>query len=522
MIYVGDALAKKISRLGITPRPQCNCKKYQQMMNNYGPSWVEQNVDTVCGWLQSEASKRKLPAPKIFVKRLVMSAVKEAKKVDLKSYFDKVYCVNLERRADRWEQFLSGVPSDWPFAKIERWNAVDGSKVPPPAWWRQGKGGWGCYRSHHQIIEKCLNEGVDRVLILEDDAIFSDDFTATISESIAETPAGWGMMYLGGQHLHASQRTPKRANDYWCYPWNVNRTHAFALQGNFKRTVYEHLSNTTNWQKKHHVDHHLGILHQRSHGKVIALNRFKVGQRENRSDIANKSFPTRFWNSDASAYRPAKSVADNEVFVPILGLHSSGSSCLAGCLWHTNQVYMGKTLVGYYGTTPGKDCGYEALGMARILQSANKGWDAQMSRKRELLWHQVKQWIDQKKGEAARQGMIAAVKHPLLCGVPDQLTNSKSKLKLVISERPIEDSIKSIVKRQPNVDPVLLDRHQRWLQQGKELLKSRHDHVSVDYYDLLEDPIKSLEPVFEFLDLEVAKDVLNKIKTHVQKKMRHV
>ena len=521
-MHVGDALAKKLSRLGITPRPQCSCKKYQQMMNNYGPAWVEENVDTVCGWLQSEASKRKLPAPKVIVKRLVMSAVKEARKVDFKKYFDKVYCINLKRRPDRWKQFLDGVPSDWPFAEIERWDAVDGAKVSPPAWWRQGKGGWGCYRTHHQIIENCLNKDVDRVLILEDDATFSDDFTATVCESISEAPAGWGMMYLGGQHLHVQKQTPKKANSFWCYPWNVNRTHALALQGSFKRTVYEHLSNTTNWGKKHQVDHHLGVLHQRSHGKVIALNKFRVGQRENRSDIANRTFPTRFWNTATASGKANQPPINADVFVPVIGLHSSGSSCLAGCLWHTGQVYMGRTLVGYYGATPGKNCGYEAVGMARILQTANQNWGTSMSRKPLLLSHQISNWIDQKKGEALRQGLIAGVKHPLLCAVSKELDAVESKLKIIVSERPIEDSIKSIIRRQPNIDPTVLEKHQRWLQEGKEVLKSRHEYVSVDYYRLLEDPERELRPVFEFLGIDATTEAIAKIKLHVNKDLRHV
>ena len=524
MTSVGDVLARKIARLGITPRPQCNCKKYQQMMNNYGPSWVENNLDTVCGWLQTEASKRNLPAPKIIVKRLVMSAVKESRKVDLEKYFDKVYCVNLDRRQDRWDEFVSGIPKDWPFREIERWSAVDGKKLLVPHWWKQGKGAWGCFRSHYQILEKCLNEDINRVLILEDDAIFSDDFTAKISESIAEAPKGWGLMYMGGQHLYAKQHAPKKANDYWCYPWNVNRTHAFAMQGDFKKNIYQHLSEFQQWKKKHHIDHHLGVLTQRSHGKVIALNQFHVGQRENRSDIGHKRFPTRFWNSATSDYKPGVGHlnAASNLFVPVLGLHSSGSSCLAGCLWHTKQVFLGNTLTGFYGNTPGKKCGYEALGMARILQGANNNWEASMSRKPQLLWGQLKNWIAEKKGVAARRGQVAAVKHPLLCGVAEQLHNCKTPLKIVVSERPIEDSIASIQKRQPNVDPVKLEKHQRWLEEGKRRLMDKHPYVAVNYYELLENPIKTLEPVFEFLDLHIDNATTANILGHVQKNMRHV
>lgn len=63
----------------------------------------------------------------------------------MKHFFDRVVCINLDRRGDRWHRFQDNVASaGWPFVEIERFSAVDGHKVPSPGWWRAGGGAWGC------------------------------------------------------------------------------------------------------------------------------------------------------------------------------------------------------------------------------------------------------------------------------------------------------------------------------------------------------------------------------------------
>ena len=95
--------------------------------------------------------------------------------------FERVVCVSLARRPDRWEEFSDRVPDDWPFKKIERYDAVDGQKSPAPTWFRPGNGAWGCYKSHLNILEECLQDDIESCLFIEDDAIFCDGFTQHVS-----------------------------------------------------------------------------------------------------------------------------------------------------------------------------------------------------------------------------------------------------------------------------------------------------------------------------------------------------
>lgn len=59
---------------------------------------------------------------------------------------ERVYCINLDRRSDRWKRFAEGVPTDWPFAAPIRVPAIDGKLVKHPDYWTAG-GGAGCGRT---------------------------------------------------------------------------------------------------------------------------------------------------------------------------------------------------------------------------------------------------------------------------------------------------------------------------------------------------------------------------------------
>lgn len=71
----GTFLSKMLEKIGIKSSPNCSCKARAYKMNEMGPDWCEQNIDTVVGWLREEATKRKLPfvdfAGKLLVKRAI-------------------------------------------------------------------------------------------------------------------------------------------------------------------------------------------------------------------------------------------------------------------------------------------------------------------------------------------------------------------------------------------------------------------------------------------------------------------
>jgi hypothetical protein len=79
----GTELKALLKKVGITASPGCSCNKRAQVMDeneSKEPGWCEQNLETICDWLQEEATKRKLPFVRMAAKILVRQAIRNARK----------------------------------------------------------------------------------------------------------------------------------------------------------------------------------------------------------------------------------------------------------------------------------------------------------------------------------------------------------------------------------------------------------------------------------------------------------
>lgn len=217
-----------------------------------------------------------------------MPSIREAEqeiKANIHGYFDRVVVVNLKRRPERldafWEQ-LSRQP--WPFSKPEIFEAVEGDRLPLPRLWRDGGGAWGCMQSHRHILEQAISDGVENLLVLEDDAVLCDNFAERVAQFLVDVPGDWDQLMLGGQH---------RENPHDHYPGVVRcmkteRTHAYAVRGGFMRRLYQH------WHNSHeHCDHAMSRIQREF--RVYAPEPFLIGQSGGPSDISGAENPTKFW-----------------------------------------------------------------------------------------------------------------------------------------------------------------------------------------------------------------------------------
>ena len=214
--------------------------------------------------------------------------------------FEKVVCISLDRCEPRWQRFQAKLPCDWPFRYPERYPAIDGHTVTVPAWWPAGRGAYGCYLSHLKILEQCLSQNIDSCLILEDDAVCCEDFSMTAIRFMKSLPSDWEMVYFGGQHLSMKMHPPVKVNSRVFVPYNVNRTHAYAVRGRgaIKRLI-SHLQDHQNWQTGHHIDHHFGQLISQRQFPVYCPDTWLIGQDNGPSSIAGRDWQRRF-------FRPAQ------------------------------------------------------------------------------------------------------------------------------------------------------------------------------------------------------------------------
>lgn len=208
--------------------------------------------------------------------------------------FEHTRVVTLRRRTDRLEAFKARWGGDEVGIPVP-FDGTDGSVARPPTWWRQGRGAWGCYQSHLRIIDQALREGWDRVLIVEDDMIWHHDAVERINETLEAAGDDWDMLYLGGQHL--KDPIPHKSGHWQCR--NINRTHAYVVNGRALGRLYTHLADVRGFiaHPQHHVDHHMGELHQQSDFTVLAPIYWIAGQAPGTSDIGRTMTRPMFWNS---------------------------------------------------------------------------------------------------------------------------------------------------------------------------------------------------------------------------------
>lgn len=111
------------------------------------------------------------------------------------NFFDKIYCINLREREDRWATCLDN------FKKYDIYNyeRIDAIKVNGDIHPKR-KGQIGCALSFAKCFEIAKKNNNQKILIFEDDFHFKFDKNETFNKLntyLAELPAEWDSLHLG-------------------------------------------------------------------------------------------------------------------------------------------------------------------------------------------------------------------------------------------------------------------------------------------------------------------------------------
>lgn len=246
--------------------------------------------------------------------------------------FSKSFVINLPFKFDRLATFQASIPAC--LGPIEVWPAVHGDSVSHPDWWKSGRGAWGCYRSHLQILEHCYQrkDSIESYLVFEDDAIFREGFDALFRQFMADLPADWEVAYLGGQLLDEINHPPKQVTPNVFVPWNVNRTHCFAVHRRGYEKMYKHLNSSM--AEREHIDHHLGRLHESGAVRVYCPAKWLVGQDGGPSNISGNTNAPTYWVDPEKLAQPNRQWTKREVPVVFLEAPNNVAIELDRRHWH--------------------------------------------------------------------------------------------------------------------------------------------------------------------------------------------
>lgn len=164
------------------------------------------------------------------------------------NFFDKIYCINLKEREDRWLECLK-IFEKYEITNFER---IDGVKINGDLPSKR-KGQIGCALAFAKCYEKIYNENLNNCLILEDDFYFVDEkdiLSKKLNKSLNELPTDWDSLYFGATLI----------NDYGIYPiskysnnlyklHSAHCLHATAFSNQGIKKLFQIFDNKNDWYK---------------------------------------------------------------------------------------------------------------------------------------------------------------------------------------------------------------------------------------------------------------------------------
>lgn len=128
-------------------------------------------------------------------------------------FFDRIYCINLDKRPNRWDLMQTEFRKIGILDKVERFSAIE--NVNPEK---------GCFESHLQCIFSAKKDKLNNVLIFEDDVAFLKCYDERKFDNSIKTlkkQEKWEFFYLGGLERRIKPRkTYNNLKNIWDGEYN--------------------------------------------------------------------------------------------------------------------------------------------------------------------------------------------------------------------------------------------------------------------------------------------------------------
>jgi len=145
----------------------------------------------------------------------------------LNDKFQQIYCINLDRRQDRWKE-ANDLFNRFDIS-VKRISAIEDD----PAW-------NGLRLTVISVFEDAIKNGYENILIFEDDIDWAENFSERFQQHWENLPQNWDMFYFSAAH----QLWPQQHNEYFFrLSWST-AAHAIAFKSTCFESVLESLKNT--------------------------------------------------------------------------------------------------------------------------------------------------------------------------------------------------------------------------------------------------------------------------------------
>jgi len=195
-------------------------------------------------------------------------------------FFDKTYCINLDRRPDRWNECVVEFEKN-NLTNINRFKGLDGKELNQASSGFMTPSRLALVLTNIQILEGAIQNDYNSILILEDDVEFKKQ-VGDMDEYFNMLPKDWDMLYFGGNHnTHMGINPPEIINKKVCKLHYTFSTHCVAINKKSFNVILERL-------KK--CDNALDVIYAELQKSLNVYSFYPViaTQRVSFSDIENK------------------------------------------------------------------------------------------------------------------------------------------------------------------------------------------------------------------------------------------
>ena len=195
-------------------------------------------------------------------------------------FFDKTFCVNLERRSDRWDECLTEFEKH-SIDNICKFTAIDGNELPQRSSGFVTPSRLALVLTNIKILEEAIENNYGSILILEDDIEFTD-LVNDMGDFFKLLPEDWDMLYFGGNHnTHMGINPPIIVNEKVSKLHSTYSTHCVAINKSAFVKIYDRLKKCDNALDVIYVELQ-NILNVYSFYPMIATQRVSFSDIENR------------------------------------------------------------------------------------------------------------------------------------------------------------------------------------------------------------------------------------------------